>query len=210
MLSFWSSQVAVCNGKPTIIDFYADWCESCKVMAPSMRSVETQYKDRINFISVDGSNSKNGEFWATPRFSRSRSMSLITSFLFTADLVKMFRVDGIPHLAFIGSDQEVKTALVGSVPKPILKDQITALLQVPVQFCSKILHPFVSKLSSWVFNLISLRHDRASRCLMKAMTRSKKSRISRSQISRKAVLSGHENCVSTSLNSFSKSVTLAI
>lgn len=29
-------------------------------MAPSMRSVETQYRDRINFISVDGSNSKNG------------------------------------------------------------------------------------------------------------------------------------------------------
>lgn len=57
-----SLQVAVCNGKPTIIDFYADWCASCKEMAPSMRSVETQYKDRINFISVDGSNSKNGMF----------------------------------------------------------------------------------------------------------------------------------------------------
>lgn len=28
-----------------------------------MRSVETQYKDRINFISVDGSNSKNGMFY---------------------------------------------------------------------------------------------------------------------------------------------------
>lgn len=30
-------------------------------MAPSMRSMEAQYKDRINFISIDGSNSKNGE-----------------------------------------------------------------------------------------------------------------------------------------------------
>ena len=63
-------------------------------------------------------------------YSKSQLLSLITSSLITADLVKMFRVDGIPHLAFIGSDQEVKTALVGAIPKPILKDQITALLQV--------------------------------------------------------------------------------
>ena len=45
-------------------------------------------------------------------------------------MVKRFRVDGIPHLAFIDSNLEVKTALVGAVPKPILKDQILALLQV--------------------------------------------------------------------------------
>ena len=51
-------------------------------------------------------------------------------FIFTADMVKRFRVDGIPHLAFIDSNLEVKTALVGAVPKPILKDQILALLQV--------------------------------------------------------------------------------
>ena len=52
----------MCNGKPTVIDFYADWCESCKVMAPSMRSIETQYKDKINFVTIDGSNAKNGAF----------------------------------------------------------------------------------------------------------------------------------------------------
>lgn len=103
-------------------------------MAPSMRSVETQYRDRINFISVDGSNSKNGMTKVPVCSSQSPNLYLTSSLLLTADLVKMFRVDGIPHLAFIGSDQEVKTALVGAVPKPILKDQITALLQVRSQF----------------------------------------------------------------------------
>ena len=49
-------------------------------------------------------------------------------------MVKRFRVDGIPHLAFIGSNQEVKTALVGSVPKTILKDQMLALIQVNDKF----------------------------------------------------------------------------
>ena len=51
-------------------------------------------------------------------------------FICAAEMVKRFRVDGIPHLAFIDSNLEVKTALVGAVPKPILKDQILALLQV--------------------------------------------------------------------------------
>lgn len=51
----------MCNGKPTVIDFYADWCESCKAMAPSMRSIESQYKDKVNFVTLDGSNTKNGK-----------------------------------------------------------------------------------------------------------------------------------------------------
>jgi hypothetical protein len=51
----------------------------------------------------------------------------------TAEMVRRFRVDGIPHLAFIGSNQEVKTALVGSIPKTVLKDEIVALLQVSQQ-----------------------------------------------------------------------------
>jgi thiol-disulfide isomerase/thioredoxin len=51
----------MCNGKPTIIDFYADWCVSCREMAPSMRSVEMQYRDKINFVTIDGSDPKNGE-----------------------------------------------------------------------------------------------------------------------------------------------------
>ena len=54
-------QVAMCNGKPTLVDFYADWCESCKVMAPTMRSLEAQYKDRINFITIDGASPRNGK-----------------------------------------------------------------------------------------------------------------------------------------------------
>lgn len=53
-------------------------------------------------------------------------------------MVKRFRVDGIPHLAFIGSNQEVKTALVGSIPKTVLKDEIVALLQVTVRAYAKL------------------------------------------------------------------------
>ena len=97
--------VALCNGRPTMVEFYADWCESCKVMAPAMRSLETQYKDRINFITIDGSSPRN------------------------ADMVKRFGVDAIPHVAFLTPQAEVQTALVGAVPKKILVEEATALVQ---------------------------------------------------------------------------------
>lgn len=63
------------------------------------------------------------------------SILLIIKNILAADMVKRFRVDGIPHLAFIDSNQEVKTALVGSIPKTVLKDEIVALLQVTVRLC---------------------------------------------------------------------------
>lgn len=34
-------------------------------------------------------------------------------YLFTAKLVDKFRVDGIPHIAFITKDARVETALIG-------------------------------------------------------------------------------------------------
>eukprot|EP01041_Mallomonas_annulata_P002304 gene2304-4478_t len=96
-------ETALCNGKPTIIDFYAEWCESCKAMAPIMRQMEAKYGDKINFVMVDGTDANN------------------------MDLVGKFRVDGIPHFAFITKDAEVKTALIGAIPQPIFDDEIDSL-----------------------------------------------------------------------------------
>ena len=96
---------ALCNGKPTLIDFYADWCESCKVMAPTMRELESKYGNNVNFITLDGTDPSNAEF------------------------VGKFKVDGIPHVAFITSKAEVKTALVGAVPPKVLVSDIKALLK---------------------------------------------------------------------------------
>eukprot|EP00638_Chattonella_subsalsa_P006890 CAMPEP_0117765752 /NCGR_PEP_ID=MMETSP0947-20121206/20348_1 /TAXON_ID=44440 /ORGANISM="Chattonella subsalsa, Strain CCMP2191" /LENGTH=186 /DNA_ID=CAMNT_0005588565 /DNA_START=310 /DNA_END=870 /DNA_ORIENTATION=+ len=99
-----SLQVALDNGRPTVVDFYADWCENCIAMAPTMRKIEKEYQGRVNFVVVDGGDSRN------------------------YDLVGKFRVDGIPHLAFINTQGEVETALIGMVPKQILEVELDALL----------------------------------------------------------------------------------
>ena len=102
---------AICNGKPTIVDFYADWCESCKAMAPTMRQMEASYGDKVNFIAVDGTKTKN------------------------AGLVDTFRVDGIPHVALLAPDTELKTSLIGALPKQVVERDIVALAKnVPLPY----------------------------------------------------------------------------
>lgn len=75
-------------------------------MAPVLREVEGRYKDRVNFVVVNGD---GGSAQA-------------------AELVDRFRVDGIPHLALITRDGEVKTALIGKVPRSVIEADLDALL----------------------------------------------------------------------------------
>lgn len=43
--------------KPTVIDFYADWCGPCRQIAPLFEELESEYGDRIQFsrVNVDDS-----------------------------------------------------------------------------------------------------------------------------------------------------------
>jgi len=39
--------------KPAVIDFYADWCKPCRMIAPIMEELATEYKDDIVIYKVD-------------------------------------------------------------------------------------------------------------------------------------------------------------
>ena len=39
--------------RPCVIDFYADWCPPCKMMAPVMEKLANQYKGEIDFYRVN-------------------------------------------------------------------------------------------------------------------------------------------------------------
>ena len=71
-----------------------------------MRAMAFKYKDKANFITLNAMKPKN---------------TIIT---------QTFKVDGIPHIAFLDPGNEVKTALVGAVPKEILDKEISSLVKV--------------------------------------------------------------------------------
>lgn len=96
---------ALASGTPTMIEFYAPWCIACKESAPSMLRLEKRYSDKVNFVVCNAED---------PRY---------------AELVRLFGVDGIPHLALIDSQRKLRSTLVGEVPEKVVEDSIAALAE---------------------------------------------------------------------------------
>ena len=46
-------EIALTNNRPTIFEFYADWCEVCQQMAPAMLSVEKLNRDKHKYFCCE-------------------------------------------------------------------------------------------------------------------------------------------------------------
>lgn len=40
------------GGKPTVIEFWATWCPSCRQLEPAMEAAQRRYGDRVRFVGV--------------------------------------------------------------------------------------------------------------------------------------------------------------
>ena len=88
-------EIAFKNNKPTFLEFYADWCEVCKEMAPKVSTLKKEFENDINFVFLNVDNQKWDNY------------------------IRKFEVNGIPQVnlfdgkgnlisTFIGKQEETK------------------------------------------------------------------------------------------------------
>lgn len=88
---------------PAIIDFYADWCGPCKMVAPVLEELSEEYKDRLLIYKVDTDAEQ--------------------------ELSAVFGIRSIPTLLFIDANGEPMLQ-PGALPKHVLKKVIEEKLFV--------------------------------------------------------------------------------
>ncbi|WP_250123898.1 thioredoxin family protein [Chroococcidiopsis sp. CCMEE 29] len=96
-------EVALSNGKPTLMEFYANWCTVCQAMAPDIAELKQQYTDSVNFVMLNVDNSK----WLPEMLQ--------------------YRVDGIPHFVFLNNEGKAIAQAIGEQPGSIMAANLEAL-----------------------------------------------------------------------------------
>ena len=46
-------ETALVNGKPTLMEFYANWCGSCQAMANDLSEIKQKYAEPLNFVMLN-------------------------------------------------------------------------------------------------------------------------------------------------------------
>ncbi len=97
--------VEIAAGRPQLFMFYADWCTLCMSMAPVMLNLESQYRERINFIYL------NVEDHETKALQQALGYQLISN----------------PHLYLIDSQGNVLREWVGYVKIESLQEALRSV-----------------------------------------------------------------------------------
>lgn len=88
---------------PAVIDFYADWCGPCKMVAPILEELSLEYQDKITIYKVNTENER--------------------------ELASVFGIQSIPSLLFIPKEGQPQMAM-GALPKDSFKQAFKEVLEV--------------------------------------------------------------------------------
>ena len=96
-------EVAFNNNKPTFLEFYAEWCEVCKEMAPKVSALKEEYEKDVNFVFLNVDNQKWDKY------------------------IKRFDVNGIPQLNLFDEKGNLISTFIGKQKEITIKESLANL-----------------------------------------------------------------------------------
>ena len=78
---------------PVLVDFYADWCGPCKIVAPTMETLSKEYAGKVKFVKVNVDNNPEVA-------SKYDIMSIPTGMLFENGTVKDSVIGAVTAAAY--------------------------------------------------------------------------------------------------------------
>ena len=96
-------EIAFTNEKPTFLEFYADWCEVCRQMAPKVDSLKNEYEKDINFVFLNVDNPKWEKY------------------------IKNFNVNGIPQVNLFDEYADLQVTFIGKQQEKTIKESLDNL-----------------------------------------------------------------------------------
>ncbi len=88
---------------PCVIDFYADWCRPCKLVAPIMEDMAKEYKGKVRFYKVNTDQER--------------------------ELSAVFKISSIPAVLYIPKTGEPQMS-VGALPKETFEKAINDVFKL--------------------------------------------------------------------------------
>ena len=86
---------------PCIIDFYADWCNPCKMVAPVLEELAEEYKGKVDIYKVDTEDQQ--------------------------ELASIFGIQSIPSILFVPKEGQPQMSM-GALPKGSFVQAINEIL----------------------------------------------------------------------------------
>lgn len=89
--------------KPVLVDFWAEWCQPCKMIDPTLHKLADEMKDRLKIVKINIDENP--------------------------EIAQQFGIMSIPNLKFFSQGENVMGAdIIGAWPEPVFRKKVEETL----------------------------------------------------------------------------------